>query len=728
MAPPLKLLRKIVTTAVFAASSGLPGPVLAQTGAPAGVDHLQWLEQADDPKALAWARAQTAATTKALGQGAAYPAVMADLRATVEANTPLAHVVLLGPRAMRLQRDIAHPHGQLQVSTRAADGTLGAWKTVLDVQALNQREGKQYDLRLENIGSATKSCLSPAYRYCLLSLAPKGGDEVEVREFDLVAGAFVANGFRAPASRTQAAWLDADHVLVAHALPGSLRTTGGWGGAVRLWQRGTPAATAPIVYQAKPTDTILVLDRIGEGRAAKGLISRVIDYATFEFHLFEPGKGVRQVDLPQRLKPFGLQAATSRYLAVQLAQAQSVNGVSVPAETLLSYDTDAATAPEKRVEIVTAPKAGEYLPLLGSGLIAGTRDGLMLTMKRGLDTSVQYASHGPKGWNVREILPAAPGLALTFDSADGAGTDAVIRSQGFLAAPTLRMLRPDGTTSPIEAAPAAFDASRMVIETRHARSKDGTLVDYYLVRPRNIAAGKSTPTLLTGYGAFGFTQTPDYLGDTSGGAGTKLWLERGGALAVAAIRGGGDRGEEWHRAGIRERRQNSWDDFAAVGEDLIKRGFVKPKQLGLFGSSSGGLLVATVGTQRPELFGAVVSDAPIIDMLRYTRLAMGAIGVEDYGDPKDPAMAAVLKAYSPLHTVRPEVHYPPFLFTVATSDNRVGPGHARKIVARMQEIGAKAYLYENPEGGHGVSDALARPDLMGLRMMFFIDTLMQPAP
>lgn len=205
------------------------------------------------------------------------------------------------------------------------------------------------------------------------------------------------------------------------------------------------------------------------------------------------------------------------------------------------------------------------------------------------------------------------------------------------------MLRPDGTTSLIESAPTAFDASRLVIETRHATSKDGTLVDYYLVRPRNIAAGKSTPTLLTGYGAFGFTQTPDYLGDTSGGADTKLRLERGRALVVAAIRGGGDRGKEWHRAGIRERRQNSWDDFAAVGEDLIKDGFVKPQQLGLFGSSSGGQLVATVGTHRPRLFGAVVSDAPIIDMLRYKKLAMGAIGVEDYGDPKDPAIAAVLK-------------------------------------------------------------------------------------
>jgi prolyl oligopeptidase len=281
MAPPLNLIRKIVTTAVFAASSSLPGLVLAQTAAPAGVEHLQWLEQADDPKAPAWARQQTEVTTKALSQGAEDPAVMADLRATIKANTPLAHVVVLGPRAMRLQRDVAYSDGQLQVSVRAGDGTLGAWKTVLDLQALNQREGKQYDLRLENIGSATKSCLSPAYRYCLLSLAPNGGDEVEVREFDLVAGTFVANGFRGPASRTQAAWLDADHVLVAHALPGSLRTTGGWGGAVRPWQRGTPAATAPIVYQAKPTDTILVLDRVGEGRAAKGLISRVIDYSRF---------------------------------------------------------------------------------------------------------------------------------------------------------------------------------------------------------------------------------------------------------------------------------------------------------------------------------------------------------------------------------------------------------------------------------------------------------------
>jgi prolyl oligopeptidase len=724
MSPPLNLIRTICMGAVFAASAASQ-PSFA---APAGVDHLQWLEKADDPRALAWAREQTGATVKALSNSPDYPAVMAGLQATVKSNTPLAHIILLGPRALRLQRDASHPHGQLQVSTRLKDGAPGPWSTVLDVQALNEKEGKQYELRLESIGSAGKTCLSPAYRYCLLSLAPNGGDEVELREFDLLKGRFVDQGFRSPASRTQAVWLDADRVLVAHALGSSVKTTGGWGGAVRLWQRGTPVETAPIVYSAKPTDTILVLDRIGEGRAAKGVISRVIDYSTFEFHLFEPDRGVRMVALPNRLKPFGLQASTQRYLAVQLAEAQTVNGVSVPAETLLSYDTDAATAPEKRVEIITAPQPGEYLPLLGSGLIAGTRDGIMLTLKRGLNTSVQFASRGAKGWQVREILPAAPGLSLTFDSADGAGTDAIIRSQGFLSPPTLRLIHPDATSRPVESAPAAFDASRMLVETRQARSKDGTLIDYYLVRPRDIAPGAFTPTLETGYGAFGFTQTPDYLGYTSGGEGMKLWLERGGALAVAAIRGGGDRGEEWHRAGIRELRQNSWDDFAAVAQDLIDKRFTRPQKLGIFGSSSGGLLVAATGTQRPELFGAVVSDAPIIDMLRYTKLAMGAIGVEDYGDPKDPAMAAVLKAYSPLHTVKQGVKYPPFLFTVATSDNRVGPGHARKMVARMQELGATAYLYENPEGGHGVSDALTRPELMSLRMMFFIDTLMRPAP
>jgi prolyl oligopeptidase len=232
--------------------------------------------------------------------------------------------------------------------------------------------------------------------------------------------------------------------------------------------------------------------------------------------------------------------------------------------------------------------------------------------------------------------------------------------------------------------------------------------------------------LITGYGAFGITLGPDYLGSTVAGPATQLWYERGGALVLPAIRGGGERGEAWHRTAMRENRQRSYDDFIAVTKDL-ESGFTTPAHVGVFGSSNGGLLAATVATERPDLFGAVVSDVPLTDMLRFPTMGMGAAWEDEYGDPADPAMAKAISAYSPYQNVRAGVTYPPFLLTVSTEDQRVGPGHARKLAARLLSVGAPAHYYEDGEGGHGVSDALQRPDLMALRMTFLIDTLM-PAP
>lgn len=696
--------------------------------ASAQVEQLQWLEAPLEPKALAWAREQTDLTTAEFSQRPAYQPVMNELRSALKAGAPLGDILLLGPRALRLQKDSAHPHGQLQVAARRQDGSLGSWKTVLGIDELRRKEGKAYDLQLASLGSFAKNCLAPAYRYCLLSLSPEGGDEVELREFDLEAGKFVAGGLRVPTARTQFAWLDKDRVLVAHTLGDSPRTGAGWGAAVRLWKRGTPVEKAPVVYQAQSSDALVTIDRLGEGAAARGLIQRVVDYSTFESYLLDAAGKPQQLPLPRKSKPFGVQAMTARHVVVQLAEDADIGGKRYPAETVLSYDTLPATPDARRIDALYQPKEGEVVETAFSGGIAATRSDVMLVVKRGLTNTILHFTPSAQGWQAREVLTAPSGVTVKFDSADIGGSDVVMRSQGFLVPAEVRLLRAGVPAARLGAEPAAFDASGMTVENRQARSKDGTLIDYFLVRPRTIAPGKSTPTLMTGYGAFGITMAPGYLDGAIGGKGTKLWFERGGALVLPAIRGGGDRGAAWHRAAMRELRQNSYDDFIAVAEDLVKSGFVRPAQLGVFGLSNGGLLAATIGLQRPDLFGAVVSDVPLIDMLRYPLMGMGGAWTNEYGDPADPALAKVLASYSPLHIARDGVRYPPFLVTVATSDNRVGPGHARKMVARLKQLGAPAWLYEDADGGHGVSDPLTRPELMGLRMTFLIDTLMHPKP
>jgi prolyl oligopeptidase len=263
-----------------------------------------------------------------------------------------------------------------------------------------------------------------------------------------------------------------------------------------------------------------------------------------------------------------------------------------------------------------------------------------------------------------------------------------------------------------------------MVEIKSTASPDGTLIEYYLLRPKALAHAGATPTLMTGYGAFGLSFAPGYLDSVVGGPALTLWLNRGGALVLPIIRGGGERGEAWHAAAMREKRQVSYDDFLAVTQALVTTGFTNPRHLGVFGTSNGGLLSATVAVERPDLFAAVVSDAPLIDMLRFPTMGMGGAWMNEYGDPSNPEMRKALLRYSPYQNIKSGTSYPPFFITVSTEDNRVGPGHARKLAARLEQVGSKAYYYEDSEGGHGVSDALQRPELMALRMTFLIDRLM----
>ena len=686
----------------------------------ANVESLNWLEGPRDPRALEWARAQTRRSKEELEKKAGYAAILADLQATLKVSAPIPDVTLFGARAVRLLRDAGNPHGLLQVADRSTADAIGPWRTVLDVDALRKAEGKPYELQWF---AAKDACLPPGYEKCMLRLSPGGSDEVELREFDLAAGRFIDGGFHTPASHAFAVWLDADRLLISHTLFDSPKTAAGWGAVVRVWRRGDTLEKAKAVFQAQPSDAILQLFAIGEGAGRRAVALRAMDYSNFEMTLIEPDGGTVKVDLPTRLKPFGLLATTDRHLIVQLAASAQVAGRSLAAETLLAYDVTASASDRNRVQVVYAPHDGEYLTDSVFG-VAATRDAVHFIVTRKLVPRLISASPGPHKWTTHEQLTAEAGQSLKVGGGDREGSDLIVQTTGFLTPTRLELWHPGSKPTLLQSETPAFDAASFVVEVRSAQSKDGTAIDYFLLRPREVRAGTPAPTLMTGYGAFGITFTPGYLDGEVGGRSLKVWLDRGGSLVLPAIRGGGERGDAWHQAAIRERRQVSYDDFAAVAESLIKSGFTTPAHLGVFGTSNGGLLAATMGTERPDLFAAVVSDVPLTDMLRMPKMGMGAAWIDEYGNPDDPAAARVLRSYSPLHNVREGVRYPPFLITISTEDNRVGPGHARKLAARLLEAGATAYFLEDDEGGHGVSDPLARPEIAAARMTFLVDSLM----
>lgn len=709
------------TSKWFAAASAA---ILFQ-GAATAQDRYQWLEAPNDPKALEWARALSTATQAKIAAMPGHAAIEAELRRVLAAGDPPPQLALLGPIALRFQKSAAHPHGVLSVARRSPNGVPGAWRDVLDVDALRKSEGKPFEL---HFGMEANTCLAPDYSRCILALSPAGGDETELREFDLTTGRFVANGFVAPASRALVTWLDEDRLLIQHTVGDAPKLKTGWAASTMIWRRGTPLSAAKEVYHADAGDALTMLGSAGIGKDRVGVVLRAIDYSTYEYRIVRPDGSVETVPLPLKLK-MGLPSGAAPRIVVQLAEDAVVEGHRYAAESVLSYETAPDVPADKRISLVYAPQDGEFLSDPYFGISASRSKVRMVLDRRGVKRLVT-AERASGGWSIKAVAAEPVGVTPTLGIADPQSDDLVVQRSGYLLPTRLDLVGRAAAPVNLFSEKPTFDASRFRVELKTARSKDGTEIDYFLLRPAVPSRPGATPTLMTGYGAFGITVSPGYLDPMVGGRALVPWLNRGGALVLPLIRGGGDRGEAWHQAAIRENRQNSYDDFAAVTEALIKDGFTSPAHVGVFGSSNGGLLAAVMGTQRPELYGAIVSDVPLTDLVRMPFMGMGAAWTNEYGDPTDPAMLEVLNRYSPYQRVTKGVNYPPFLITVATSDNRVGPGHARKLAAALSDAGAPVYLLEDQEGGHGVSDPLSRPELMADRMTFLIDTLMggQSAP
>lgn len=698
------------------------GMMAATLLASGGVAHAQderyqWLEEPQSAKALSWAAEQSKAAQAKIGTLPDRAAIEAELRTLLTAGDPPPQFHPLGNQILRFRRSVANPHGVLSIASKDAAGRIGAWRDLLDVDALRKADGKPYEFHTYSFADA---CLAPDYTRCIFALSPAGADDVELREFDLKEGRFVANGFRVPASRAQAVWMDRDHLLIEHALGDAPKLATGWPTTISLWTRGTPLESARVVYRAQPNDAIMTLTTAGSGDERVGVISRAIDYSNLETLIVRKDGSVETTAIPQRRSMMAF-ATGGDWIVTQLAEEAKVGGRALPAETVVAYDVRRVTPADKRFSVVALPNGRDFLSGF-SGLSAGRTTVRMAMDSRGVKR-LDTATFANGKWTVARGAAEPVGTSISVAVADPAGDDAVLQRTGYLLPTRLDLSGAGGRSTELFAEKPVFDTSRFTVDLKTARSKDGTEIDYYLLRPKSPARPGETPTLMTGYGAFAISFTPGYLDAIVGGRSLVPWLTRGGALVLPLIRGGGDRGEAWHLAAIREKRQNSYDDFAAVSEALIGEGFTKPRHLGVFGQSNGGLLAATMGTQRPDLYGAIVSDVPLTDLIRMPLMGMGAAWTNEYGDPGDPVMAAAIKRYSPFQNVQAGKSYPPFMLTVATSDNRVGPGHARKMAARLIDAGSEVYYLEDQEGGHGVSDPLSRPELMADRMTFLIDKL-----
>ena len=667
-------------------------------------DPYLWLEEVGGEKALAWVNQQNELALKELQAQPGYDALHERLKTILNAKERIPFVTKHGDFYYNFWRDARHTRGIWRRTTleqyRHAEPE---WETVLDIDKLAADEN-------ENWVWHGVSCLYPKGERCLVQLSRGGGDAHVVREFDVLQRRFVNDGFNLPEAKSDIGWIDADTIFVSTDFGEGSMTTSGYPRIVKEWKRGTPLAAAATLYEAKVED-------LGAGAYKDFTPGHSYQFITRQIGFYASELFVRDGDKLAKVdKPDDANAYTVRdQLVIDLRSDWNVNGTVYPQGALVATDFKRFMAGERRFDVLFAPTPSSSL----DG-VSATRSALLLNVLDNVKNRLVELRRVDGAWQRRAVDAPAFGT-LAVQALDAIESDQYFLTVTDFLTPTTMYLAEAGSDhrTPLKSLPAFFDARPYTVRQHMAVSKDGTKVPYFVVMNKKARLDGKNPTVLYGYGGFEVSMKPFYSGTTG-----EAWLKQGGIYVLANIRGGGEFGPRWHQAALKENRQRAFDDFIAVAQDLVKRKVSSPRHLGIMGGSNGGLLVGAAMTQRPDLFNAVVCQVPLLDMRRYSKLLAGASWMGEYGDPDDPQQWEYIGKYSPYQNVFKDKHYPRVLLTTSTRDDRVHPGHARKMVARMKEQGHDVLYWENTEGGHaGAANNDQQAKMWALTYAFLLEQL-----
>jgi prolyl oligopeptidase len=651
-------------------------------------DQYTWLEDISGERQMAWVKAENARTAAVLEKNSHFAPLQAEALKVLESPDRLPEPEFRNGAIYNTWQDAEHVRGIIRRTTFKDYLTAQPrWETVLDYDALSKAENQSW------VGKGL-ACLEPEDELCLVALSAGGEDASTLREMDLKTGKFVESGFVLPRGKQRVAWVDRDTLLIGRDWGPGTMSEAGYPITVRRWKRGQPLESAEEVFRGDTKDNgygnnpRVLVD--GEGHRA-AIVQRNLSTFAHENYLLLPG-GPRKLSLPLKARVGGL---LSGQLLVTIdedwtpgGQTSKIAQGSVIALELAAIEKDQTRL---RPTVVFAPTPQEFEQWFNT-----TKNHLILaTLEHVLQRAYVYTL-GNDGWT-RKRLPVPDNL--TIDSATSSNIDDrfFLGLEGFLTPPSLWLGDAgDGSFALAKSQKPQFDASADLVEQLEATSKDGTKVPYFVVHRKDMRYDGSNPTLLTAYGGFQISTLP-YYSSVSG----KLWLEHRGAEVFANIRGGGEFGPAWHEAGLKTHRQRIYDDFFAVAQDLLARKITSSRRLGIIGGSNGGLLMGVEFTQHPEMWNAVVIQVPLLDMLGFEHLSAGASWVGEYGSFSVPEERAFLASISPYNQLRPDVQYPEPLIFTTTKDDRVGPVHARKFAARMEEFHKPFFYDEITEGGHG---------------------------
>ena len=676
-------------------SVSLPIAVRAQSLAspsPAGgsvaeqPDLYVWLEDVNGSRSMDWVKAENARSAKVLEADPRFADFKAEALKVLESPDRLATPVFRDGTVYNTWQDAQHVRGIVRKTTLADYlNPQPNWQTVIDYDALAKADNEKWVQH-------GLSCLYPSDSLCLAGLSAGGEDADILREFDLRTGKFVEGGFVLPKSKQRVSWFDKDTLLVARDWGAGTMTTSGYPFVVKLWKRGQPLDQAKEVYRGKETDEAAAAGVLWDAQGHHAaIVERRPDFFTSEVSLLLPA-GVKRIALPGKSQIEGL---LDGQIVVTLNEAWKPEGSdkSFDQGSVVSLELSEVEKDPTHLKptIVFAPTAEEF-----EQEVSTTRNHLLLTTLDHVQGRAYEYSRSKNGIWTRKKLDVPENQTVGIVTTNESDDKFFLALTGFLT-PSSLMLgdAATGELKVVKTLPAQFDASKDVVEQLEATSKDGTKVPYFVVHAKDIKYDGSNPTLLTAYGGFQVSETPRYSGLNG-----KLWLEHGGVYALANIRGGGEFGPAWHEAGLKTHRQRIYDDFAAVGQDLVTRKITSPRRLGIMGGSNGGLLMGVEFNQHPEMWNAVVIHVPLLDMLGFEHIAAGASWVGEYGSISVPEERAFLASISPYNNLRADENYPEPLIFTTTKDDRVGPVHARKFAARMEEFHKPFYYDEIIEGGH----------------------------
>ena len=651
-------------------------------------DNYTWLEDIHGERPMAWVKAENARSAAVLEKDAHFATLDAEALKVLESPERLPDPELRNGAVYNTWRDADHVRGIVRRTTLKDYLTADPhWETLLDYDALAKTDKQSW------VGKGL-DCLRPEEELCLVSLSAGGEDADTLREFNLKTGKFVEGGFVLPRGKQSVAWVDKDTLLIGRDWGPGTMSEAGYPITVREWKRGQPLESTREVYRGDVKDNgygdyaQVFID--GQGHIAK-IVTRNLSTFAHETYLLLPS-GPKKLALPLKARVEGI---LDGQLITELDEDWTPEGhAKIPQGSVVALDLSALEKDQTRINpvVVFAPTSQEFEQWFST-----TKNHLILTtLEHVQQRAYVYTLASDRHWT-RKPLPVPDNLTINNGTFSRTDDRFFVSVEGFLTPPALWLGdASDGSFALAKSQKPQFDASADIVEQLEATSKDGTKVPYFVVHRKDMRYDGSNPTLLNAYGGFQIAETPRYRSVAG-----KLWLEHGGVFVLANIRGGGEFGPAWHDAGLKTHRQRIYDDFYAVAQDLVARKITSSRRLGIIGGSNGGLLMGVELTQHPEMWNAVVIQVPLLDMLAFEHLSAGASWVGEYGSVSVPEERAFLASISPYNQLKPNAQYPEPLIFTTTKDDRVGPVHARKFAARLEEFHKPFFYDEITEGGHG---------------------------